>query len=283
MRPIVALSLVDDAVVAGEAGRLLGDHAEAGRVVVAPGDQRGARRRAQRGGEHAVVAQAFLRDAVHRRRRDDAAEGAGHAEAGVVGDDQQHVRRALRRHDARRPPRLRLQRVVLDHAAELRVGRRQLLAADGRRGAGRTRRAGDLLRRDRRRREYRDRQECAQRPSGGSRADASDRKFQETISHSPVPFNQRSCAATWDVATLLPLTRCSHLEERVCAAPPGPGYRTLVLAEQRRIRSADGLRGLVLAPTPVDYSRRYASVAEADLREPGRAGRASKRRQPSGQ
>ena len=56
----------DDAVVAGEAGGLLGDHAEADRVVVAPGDQRGARRRAQRGGEDAVVAQTVLRDAVHR-------------------------------------------------------------------------------------------------------------------------------------------------------------------------------------------------------------------------
>ena len=126
---MVALSSVDDAVVAGEAGGLLGDHAEAGRVMVAPGDQRGARRRAQRGGEDAVVAQALVGDAVHRRRRDDAAEGAGHAKAGVVGDDQQHVRRALRRHDARRPPGLGLQRVILDHAAELGIGRRQLLAA----------------------------------------------------------------------------------------------------------------------------------------------------------
>ena len=139
------LVLADDAVVAGEAGRLLGDHAEAGRVVVAPGDQRGARRRAQRGREHAVVAQAFAGEAVHRRRRDHAAEGAGHAEAGVVGDDQEHVGRALGRHHARRPPRLRLQRVVLDHAAELRVGRRELPVADGRRRAGRARRAGDLL------------------------------------------------------------------------------------------------------------------------------------------
>ena len=140
------LVLADDAVVAREAGGLLRDHAEAGRVMVAAGDQRSARRRAQRRGEHAVVAQTLFRDAVHRRRRDHAAEGAGYAEAGVVGDDQQHVRRALRRHDARRPPRLRLQRVILDHAAELRVRRRQLLGADGGGGAGRSQRAGDLLR-----------------------------------------------------------------------------------------------------------------------------------------
>ncbi len=115
-------------------------------MVVAPGDQRGARRRAQRGGEDAVVAQAFLGDAVHGRRRDHAAEGAGHAEAGVVGDDQQHVRRALGRHHARRPPGLGLQRAVLDDAAERRVGRWQLGAADRRRGAGRTQGAGDGLR-----------------------------------------------------------------------------------------------------------------------------------------
>ena len=144
--PDGGLVLADDAVVAGETGGLLGDHAEADRVVVAPGDQRGARRRAQRGGEDAVVAQAVVGDAVHGRCRDDAAEGARHAEAGVVGDDQQHVGRALGRHDARRPPGLRLQGVVLDHAAELRVGRGELLAADRGRGAGRTQLTGDLLR-----------------------------------------------------------------------------------------------------------------------------------------
>ena len=65
--------------------------------------------------------------------------------AGVVGDDEQHVRRALRRHDARRPPGLGLQRVVLDDAAEGRVRRRQLRVADGARGAGRSERARDLL------------------------------------------------------------------------------------------------------------------------------------------
>ena len=140
------LVLGDDAVVARKARRLLGDHAETGRVVVAPGDQRGARGRAQRGGEHAVVAQTLVREAVHRRCRDDAAEGARNAEASVVGNDQQHVRRPLRRHDARRPPGLGLQRIVLDPAAELRVGRRELPAAERRGGARGAQRAGDLLR-----------------------------------------------------------------------------------------------------------------------------------------
>ena len=102
------LVLGDDAVVAGEARGLFRDHAKAGRVVVAPGDQRGARRRAQRGGIKLRVTQPVLRNAIHGRRRDDAAERAGHAEAGIVGHDQQDVGRALRRHDARRPPGLRL-------------------------------------------------------------------------------------------------------------------------------------------------------------------------------
>ena len=133
----------DDAVVAGEAGGLLGNHAEADRVMVASGDERGARRRAERGGEHPVVAQPVGRDAVHGRCRDDAAERARHGKAGVVRHDQQHVGRAFRRHHARRPPRLRLQRIILDHAAEFRFGRRQLFAADGGSGARRAELAGD--------------------------------------------------------------------------------------------------------------------------------------------
>src|SRR5262249_10877842 len=78
------LVLADDAVVPGEAGGLLGNDAKARRVMVAPGDQRGARRRAQRGGVDIVVTQAVFRDAIHGRRRDDAAERAGHAKARVV-------------------------------------------------------------------------------------------------------------------------------------------------------------------------------------------------------
>ena len=50
-------------------------------------------RRAQCGGEDAIVAQAFPSDAIHRRLRNDAAERARHGKAGV-GDDQQHVRGA---------------------------------------------------------------------------------------------------------------------------------------------------------------------------------------------
>ncbi len=116
------LVLGDDAVVAGKPGGLLGDHAKAGRVVVPPGDQRRAGRRTERCRMDVGVAQAFGGQLVHRRRRDDAAEGARYAEAGIVGDDQQYVRGVCWRHDPRRPPRRRLQRVVLDLAPPNGIG-----------------------------------------------------------------------------------------------------------------------------------------------------------------
>ncbi len=103
------LVLGNDAVVAGVARRLLGDDAKAGGMVVAAGDQRRARRRAQRRRMHLRIAQALIGDTVERGRRDDAAEGARHAVARIVRHDQQHVGRALWRHDARRPPGRRLQ------------------------------------------------------------------------------------------------------------------------------------------------------------------------------
>ena len=140
----------DDRVIAREARRQLGDHAEAHRVVVAAGDQRRARGRAERGGVELRVAQPRLGDPVQRRRRDDAAERAADAIALVVGHDQQHVGRALGRHHARRPPGLRVLGALLDHAAEFRGRRRELLPVDRGRGAGRTQHAGDLLRRGRR-------------------------------------------------------------------------------------------------------------------------------------
>ena len=134
----------DDTVVAGEARGLLGDHAEAGRVMIAPGNQCGARRRTRRGGVSVIVAQPRLRDAIHRWRRDDAAERDRHAETRVVGHNQQNIWRLLRRNNARRPPRFRLEGIILDHAAKLRIGRRQLFSANGCRGAGRTWRSGGL-------------------------------------------------------------------------------------------------------------------------------------------
>ena len=125
------LVLRDNAVVAGESRRLLRDDAEADRMVVASGDQRRPRRRAERGGMDVGVAQAVVGNAVHRRRRDDAAERARHAETGIVRDDQHDIGRLLWRHDSRRPPWLGLESVVLYVTAKLGLRRRQLLAVNG--------------------------------------------------------------------------------------------------------------------------------------------------------
>ena len=147
----------DDGVVARESGGLLGDHAEADRVMIAPGDQRRARRRAQRRGVELRVAQPRLRDPVQRRRRDDTAEGARDAVALVVGHDQQHVGRALGRHHRRWPIRLGVFDAEADLAAERWRRWRNDLPVNGRGGVGRTRYAGGLLRRRRQRREREDR------------------------------------------------------------------------------------------------------------------------------
>ena len=53
----------------------------------------------------------------------------------IVGHDEQHVGRALGRHDGRRPIGFGVHGAVIDHAAELRVGRRELLAVNGGGGA----------------------------------------------------------------------------------------------------------------------------------------------------
>ena len=94
-------ALRDLAGVAGVRGAHLGDHAGAHRVVVAPGDQRGAGRRAQRRGVEARVAQPHVGDAVEARRGDLPAERAPRAIARVVDQHQQHVRRAGGRLDER--------------------------------------------------------------------------------------------------------------------------------------------------------------------------------------
>lgn len=73
------------------AGRYLGDHAEAHGVVVAPGDQRRPRWRAERSGAELRVTEPCLGNAVHCRRRDDAAKGTRNAIALVIGHDEKNV------------------------------------------------------------------------------------------------------------------------------------------------------------------------------------------------
>ena len=86
-----------EAAVAGEAGRRLGHGTEGHGVMVAPGQEGRPRGRAQCGHVEVVVAEPTVREAGERGRVDGAAEGAGVAEAGVVDEHQQNVRRALRR------------------------------------------------------------------------------------------------------------------------------------------------------------------------------------------
>ena len=91
------------------------------------------------------VAQPLRGDAIHGGSGYDAAEGARCAEALIIRHNEQHVGRALRRHDARRPPRLRLRGLLLDHPAECGIRRRKLFAVDRGGGFGRTRDTCDLL------------------------------------------------------------------------------------------------------------------------------------------
>ena len=92
----------DRRVVAREGAGELAHHAEADAVVVAPRQQRRPGRRAQRRDVEAVVAQPVVREPGVVRRRDRTAEGARVAEAGVVDQHEQHVRRTLGRLDVAR-------------------------------------------------------------------------------------------------------------------------------------------------------------------------------------
>jgi len=83
-------------VVAREAGRELDDPGHPAGVVVAAGEQAGARRRAQRGGVEAVELEAVLRQPLGDRSVDRAAERARGREPDVVEQDDEHVRRAGR-------------------------------------------------------------------------------------------------------------------------------------------------------------------------------------------
>jgi hypothetical protein len=111
----------DVRVVAREAGRGLRDRREAVEVVVPPGQERRARRRAQRGGVPLRVGQPVGGEAVHRRHVDAAAVGGPRSLAGVVVQDDEDVGRAVGRAvgEERRPVRGRVAHVELDLPLEL--------------------------------------------------------------------------------------------------------------------------------------------------------------------
>ena len=81
--------------VARRAGCNLGDTGHADGVVVAPGEQRLAGRRADGGGVKTVVPQSIRRQLVQGRRLAGAAKGTGCAKTGVVNEDDQDVGRTL--------------------------------------------------------------------------------------------------------------------------------------------------------------------------------------------
>ena len=81
----------DAAVVTLVANRELGQHAHTDSVMVAPGEDRGARRRTQRRHVEPVVAETVGRERVDVRCRDVGAEAAELREAEVVEDDDEHV------------------------------------------------------------------------------------------------------------------------------------------------------------------------------------------------
>ena len=94
----------DLAAVAGIAGIEIGEAADADRMVIAPGEQCGARRRAHRGGVEAGVAQTFRGEPVDGRRLDARAVAAEIGEADIVEQHDEDVRRARGRLRGLRPP-----------------------------------------------------------------------------------------------------------------------------------------------------------------------------------
>ena len=125
--------------VAGKSGRIareppreLTDGTEADEVVVPPGQQRGPCRGAQRRDVEPVVAQTRLGHARVVRRVDRPTERARVPEAGIVDQDEQDIRRAVRRHRMAQqfPIGLRPGERLVDDPAERRASDRQPRAVD---------------------------------------------------------------------------------------------------------------------------------------------------------
>ena len=100
-RPRLARDL---AAISRVAAVEIGETADADRMMVAPGEQRRARRRAHRGGVEARIAQAFGGELVDGRRLDGRAIAAEIGESDIVEQHDENVRRALRRLCRLRPP-----------------------------------------------------------------------------------------------------------------------------------------------------------------------------------
>src|SRR5262245_18695784 len=98
--------------------------------MIAPGEQCGTARRAQRRRMEAGIPQSRLRDSVQIRRRDLPTEGAPCPEATVVDEDDEHVGRTLRRGDDRDLVHHRVLVGAFDLALEGLLGARQNVLRD---------------------------------------------------------------------------------------------------------------------------------------------------------
>ena len=91
---------IDTAVKAGETGGVIGDTAHSGCVLVATSEQTGASRRTHRGGVETAIAQTLFGETVEVRCFDIGTETTDLRVANIVENDEDNVRRSLRRkHD----------------------------------------------------------------------------------------------------------------------------------------------------------------------------------------
>ena len=98
----------DDRIIARKPRRYFAHHPVSHRVMIPAGDESSARRRAECSRVKIGEAQPLRGDAIEGRSGDHAAKSGRRGEAYIVRHDEQHVGGALRRHDARGPPRRRL-------------------------------------------------------------------------------------------------------------------------------------------------------------------------------
>ena len=108
-----------------ERGRGLSDRSKVVRVMIAPGQQSRPGRRAKRGGVEFIVAQPIIRQCLHCGHVDGSAKGAGLAEAHVIDQHDQHIRRLVRRPDLKSRWWRGVPRVELGAVRVLRFRQRQ--------------------------------------------------------------------------------------------------------------------------------------------------------------
>src|SRR5262249_41252179 len=117
-----AAILRQDTRVTVISGRGFTDNSEAGAMMVASRNQRGASRRTQRRGVEAIEAQTFGRQLVHRWRRHTAAKSAELTEARVIDQNQDNVRSAFRcLHRLRKLHLVRIEISPADIAGKMKV------------------------------------------------------------------------------------------------------------------------------------------------------------------